>query len=405
MKEDLTPLEDARAYVLSRLPRMQAEEVVLADALGRVANAEVTADTNIPPFANSAMDGYAVRADDVSSVPVRLKVVGAVAAGAPTRAEVSPGCAIKIMTGGAIPAGADAVVPIELTSVADTDVVINEQVVAGAAVRPAGSDLIAGTVVVEPGTRLDPYHLGMLASIGQTAPTVSRLPVVALMSTGNEVMSPQTQDLAPGQIRDSNRSIIHGLLDELGVPVLDMGILRDDRDVIVKTLTKAAEDADVVVTSGGVSMGEFDYIKAVVAELGEATSWKVAMQPAKPFTFGLIGETPLFGLPGNPVSVSVGFEQFLRPGLLSMMGAKRLFRPRVKAVAGSDFRTAIAKTVFLRVALVEENGELLANLAGGQGSHQLGALAAADGFAVVERGTETVASGDPVWVELHREQV
>jgi molybdenum cofactor synthesis domain-containing protein len=404
MEEDLTPLSEARDHVLSQITRLESETVPLAKALGRVAAAEVIAVDDVPPFRNSAMDGYAVRASDVAEVPAQLKVIAAVAAGAPTSVEVAPRTAIKIMTGGAMPEGADAVVPVEMTTVNGPDVVVTESVEAGAAVRPAGSDVTAGTVVLRTGTRLSPYHVGVLASVGETNPTVSRLPVVAIMSTGNEVMSPQTEELLPGQIRDTNRSILRGLLDELGVTVLDMGILRDDRDVVVKTLTKTAEEADVVVTSGGVSMGEFDYIKAVMAELGSASSWKVAMQPAKPFTFGIIGDTPVFGLPGNPVSVSVGYEQFLRPALLSMMGASNIFRPRTRALAATDFKTAVQKTVFLRVLVFEEDGEMMAALAGGQGSHQLGALAAADGFAVVERGVETVRAGEPVWVELHRDQ-
>ncbi len=402
MEEQLTPLEDAQLQVFASLPRLDSESVPLAAANGRVSTGSVVTPEAIPPFRNSAMDGYAVIAKDLADAPVSLEVIAGVAAGNVTAVDIRPGTAIKIMTGAPVPDGADSVVPVELTSVDAGRVIIHEAVASGNAIRQAGSDLSLGTTVLQPGVMLTPYHLGVLASIGHTDVVVSRLPTVAIMSTGNEVMSPQTRELEPGQIRDSNRTVMRALLEDLGVDIVDFGILADDRDIVGRTLAKAAAEADVVVTSGGVSMGEFDYVRDVMAELGAATSWKVAMQPAKPFTFGTIDGTPAFGLPGNPVSVSVAFEQFLRPGLLSMMGADRIFRPRVLAVAGTAFTTAVAKTVFLRVSLRQEEGRLMASLSGGQSSHQLGALADADGFAVVERGVDVVPEGAHVWVELHR---
>ncbi|NNL46751.1 MAG: molybdopterin molybdotransferase MoeA [Acidimicrobiia bacterium] len=402
MKEQLTPLEDAQLQVLASLPRLDSESIPLSAGNGRVSAENVVTSEAIPPFRNSAMDGYAVIAEDLTGAPVSLDVIAGVAAGSVTGVDVRPGAAIKIMTGAPVPDGADSVVPVELTSVEGGRVTIHEAVATGNAIRQAGSDLSSGTTVLQAGVTLTAYHLGVLASIGHSDLVVSRLPSVAIMSTGNEVMSPQTRELEPGQIRDSNRTVMRALLEDLGVDILDFGILADDPDIVGRTLTKAAAEADVVVTSGGVSMGEFDYVRDVMARLGAATSWKVAMQPAKPFTFGTVDGTPVFGLPGNPVSVSVAFEQFLRPGLLSMMGADRIFRPRVLAVAETAFTTAIAKTVFLRVCLRNDARGLVASLAGGQGSHQLGALADADGLAVVERGIDVVPAGSDVWVELHR---
>ncbi len=407
MEESLTPLEIAQAEVLASLPRLETETVDSSESLGRVSAEHVVAPEPIPAFANSAMDGYAVVNEDLSRVPVSLQVVEGVAAGREPTQPVRPGTAVKIMTGAPIPQGTDAVVPVELTSVDGDRVRINDSVAAGNAIRPAGSVIPSGATVLATGVRLNAFHVGLLASIGHQALEVSRRPTVAIMSTGNEVMSPQMRDLRPGQIRDSNRPVMRGLLADLDVPVIDFGIVPDDRDVVRRTLMRAAEEADVVVTSGGVSMGEYDHVKSVMSELGTATSWKVAMQPAKPFTFGTVTGAPMFGLPGNPVSVAVSFEQFLRPGLLTMMGATHIFRPRVRAVAASDLRTSVAKTVFLRVRLEQVGEQLVASLAGGQGSHQLGGMADADGLAVVERGVAVLESGSPVWVELHgaREQV
>jgi molybdopterin molybdotransferase len=399
----MRPLEEARRDVLEAMTRLDSEAVALEDALGRVLAEEVTAGHDVPPFPNSAMDGFAVLAADVASVPVRLKVLEDVPAGSVPTTTVRPGTAIKIMTGAPMPAGADTVVKVEVTRQPDADTVeILEPTPLGTAVRPAGGDIQAGTGVVAAGTRLGPVEIALLATVGRDRPKVSRRPRVAVMATGDELRRPDTKTLGPGQIRDSNRPLMRALVVEAGGEVLDMGIVADREDELTAALTEAAENADAILTSGGVSMGEYDLIKRVLSRNGDVQFWQVAMQPAKPFAFGRIGSTPLFGLPGNPVSVMVAFEQFARPALLAMQGATALFRPRIAARMGDSIDSDPAKVVFARVALRQEGGTTVAYLSGGQGSNVLSALAAADGLAVVPMGVASVAAGDVVEVELFR---
>jgi molybdopterin molybdotransferase len=397
------PLLDAQAQVLDSVPLLASRNIGLREALGLVLAADVVASHDLPPFENSAMDGYAVRAGDVASAPTVLPVVDEVAAGAVASEVVEPGTAIKIMTGAPLPDGADAVVKVELTEPSGPDQVrILEAVTAGTAVRPAGGDVRAGTMVLAAGERLGPAHLGVLASLGEAYPLVSKRPVVAIMSTGDEVLPPETRELGPGKIRDSNRPLLRGLLEELGAVVIDHGIVADDARSLSRTLNHAASEADVIVTSGGVSMGEYDVVKEVFAGVGEVEFWRVAMQPAKPFGFGSIGDKPFFGLPGNPVSVVVAFEQYLRPALLHMMGARALFRPRVAGVLAESVRTDPEKAVFLRVKAQYEAGRWNARLSGGQSSNVLSALAAANAYGVVPVGVGSLDSGDPVELEMFR---
>ncbi|MDX1450756.1 MAG: molybdopterin molybdotransferase MoeA, partial [Acidimicrobiia bacterium] len=348
---------------------------------------DVIASHDLPPFPNSAMDGFAVRSADVSDPPVELQVIDEVAAGSVASESVRPGTAIKIMTGAPMPDGADAVVKVEDTEQAEsTRVRILATAPAGTALRPAGGDVPKGTNVLESGERLGPAHLGVLASLGVAFPTVRQRPVVAIMSTGDEVTPPDTQVLGPGKIRDSNRFILAGLLEEAGAVVIDRGIVPDDAGKLRSVLGHAASQSDVVVTSGGVSMGEHDVVKEVFAGVGEVEFWRVAMQPAKPFGFGSIGGVPFFGLPGNPVSVAVAFEQYLRPALLSMIGSTRLFRPRLAGTITENVSTDPAKEVFLRVRAEYVNGNWSASLSGGQWSNVLSALAAANAYAVIPVG-------------------
>jgi molybdenum cofactor synthesis domain-containing protein len=390
-------LLDAQREVLDAMTVLPAEAVALADAAGLVLAARLHAPHPVPPFTNSAVDGFAVVAADTARVPVDLDVIEDIHAGwVPTRSIVS-GSAARIMTGALIPDGADAVVMVEDTEPGSGQVRVLATVAAGAHVRRAGGDLEAGSIVFEAGERLTSAHLGVLASIGVAAPVLVRRPTVAVMSTGDELVGTDTADLAPGTIRDSNRPMLIAMLDELGVDVIDFGIVPDDEATLLSALEKAGEVADAVVTSGGVSMGEHDLVKKVLAELGTVDFWRVAMQPAKPFAFGFVGGTPLFGLPGNPVSVIVAFEQFVRPAVLARMGARRLFRPRSQAVTGEVLHTDPKKVTFLRV--VVRGGQPEVRLAGAQGSNVLSALAAADAFAVVPVGVGVVAAGDPVEVE------
>lgn len=396
-------LDDARADVLAAMSRLDTESVGLVEAAGRVLADDVSAGHDIPPFPNSAMDGFAVLGADVTTVPATLRVLEDVPAGSVATTTVTHGTAIKIMTGAPMPAGADTVVKVELTRQPDADTVeILESVAAGTAVRPAGGDIVAGTTVLVSGSWLGPVELALLATIGIHQPKVSRRPVVAVMSTGDELRPPDTETLGWGQIRDSNRPLMRSLVADAGGEVLDLGIIGDREDDLTAALSAAADTGDVILTSGGVSMGEYDLIKKVLIERGNVDFWQVAMQPAKPFAFGHIGTTPLFGLPGNPVSVMVAFEQFARPALLRMQGAVSILRPRIRVLMGETVDTDPAKVVFLRVTLTDENGATVARLSGGQASNVLSALAAADGLAVVPVGTAAVTEGDSVEVELFR---
>lgn len=399
----MRPLEEARSDVLAAMPRLEAERVGLEVAGGRVLAEDATAGHDVPPFPNSAMDGYAVIAADVVNAPVVLEILEDVPAGTVAASTVTSGSAIKIMTGAPMPEGADAVVRVEMTRDAGpARVEILESVASGTAIRPAGGDIAAGDTVVAAGTVLGPVELALLATVGEPRPLVSRRPVVAVMSTGDELCPPDTARLSPGQIRDSNRPLMRELIREAGGQVWDLGIVPDDSGRLTGALDEAAAGADAIVTSGGVSMGEYDLIKRVLQERGNVDFWQVAMQPAKPFAFGKIGTTPLFGLPGNPVSVMVAFEQFARPALLTMQGATEIARPRVAAVMGESLDTDPAKVVFVRVRLRLQDGVMVATSSGGQSSNVLSALAAADGLAVVPMGAGSLEPGDPVEVELFR---
>lgn len=409
----LKPLADAQTEVLDSMSILPLVRMPLRQARGAVLANDVLAPHDVPPFANSAVDGYAVRAGDVGKVPVELEVLEDVSAGYVATREVEPGTAIKIMTGAPIPAGAEAVVRVEDTEVPSRSggaggssprtintVRILAGVAAGTAVRPAGGDVAAGSRVMVAGTRLNAVHLAVLATIGVASPEVHRRARVAVMSTGDELKPADTPELALGSIRDSNRPLLLGLLDEMGADVHDYGIIRDDADTLRRTLAQAVAETDAILTSGGVSMGEYDLVKQILTELGGISLWRVAMQPAKPFAFGLIEGVPLFGLPGNPVSVLVAFEQFVRPALLTMMGAARIFRPQVPGRMGENVETDPEKTIFLRVTARIEGGEWIARLAGGQGSNVLSAAAAADAMAVVPVGVGSVEQGDRVLLEM-----
>ena len=295
-------LEQAQRDVLSAVPLLPALEVPVWEALGLALAGPVVAPHDVPPFTNSAMDGYAVLGADVEEGPVTLRLLEDVPAGYVAEQVVRPGTAIKIMTGAPMPEGADTVVKVEDTEPLPDGVRIMAATPTATAVRLAGGDLEAGDPVFAAGERLTAPHLAVLASLG-VSPRVRRRPRVAMLSTGDEVLPPETEDLGPGQIRDTNRPLLAAMLDELGVEVVDLGIVGDDADVLRNTLEQGAREADMVLTSGGVSMGEYDLVKIILRELGTVEFWKVAMQPAKPFAFGHIEGTPLLGLPGNPVSV------------------------------------------------------------------------------------------------------
>lgn len=380
---------------------MVTEQVGIEEALHRVLAEPAVASGPIPPFPNSAMDGFAVRASDVATAPVTVTVNEDVPAGTVPTMSVGKGTATRIMTGAPMPDGADCVVPVEDTENGSADsVTIVSGVPAGAHVRRAGGDIADGEVVVESGVRLSARHIGSLASVG-VSPVVSRQPVVALMSTGDEVVEYTTRELGPGKIRDTNRAVLRAVLNDLSIPYVDLGIIGDDVEGLREAYLHASDVGDAIISTGGVSMGDFDFVKQILRESGTVDFWKVAMQPGKPFAFGHVKGVPLFGLPGNPVSTFVSFEQFVRPAILSMMGATQLLRPRVRGVMGEDVKTNDEKDVFVRVMLTPDaNGSFVALKAGGQGSNILSALANSDALAVVPVGVGSLSAGDSVELEM-----
>lgn len=398
----MRPLAEAQREVLAAAPPLPVIEVPLPDALGLALARPVRAPHDVPPFTNSAMDGFAVLAADAARAPVTLRLLEDVPAGHTAAGRVVPGAAIKIMTGAPMPGGADAVVKVEDTEPAgEGSVRILAPAAPGTAVRPAGSDLAAGAPVFDAGERLTPRHLAVLASLG-TTPVVRRRPRAAVLSTGDEVLPPDAPALGPGQIRDTNRPLLLSMLERFGAEAVDLGIVGDDAPALRAALARGAAEADMVLTSGGVSMGEYDLVKIVLAELGTVDFWKVAMQPAKPFAFGHIDGTPLLGLPGNPVSVMVAFEQFARPALLHMMGCTALFRPQAPARAAEGWRTDPAKAVFTRVVTEAREKAVYARRSGAQMSNVLSSLARADAFAVIPAGRGRVEEGDWITLELFR---
>ena len=394
-------MTDARAHVLDRCPGPIAAEVPLAEARGLAISASVEAPEAVPPFTNSAMDGFAVRAADTVGAPVELRVVGTVAAGSAPDVEVGPSCAVRIMTGAPLPVGADAVVMVERTrSVGGGDAVVVEvEVPEGNHIRAAGEDLQPGDPVFSSGTVLGPGHLGVLASIGVDRVAAWRRPRVGVLSTGNELVD-EVGPLKIGQIRDANRPSLLGLLDEMGVTGVDLGRVADDEEAIEAALRGGVSTCDAVLSSGGVSMGDFDYVKVVLDRIGDMRWMQVAIKPAKPLAFGLVDGVPVFGLPGNPVSSMVSFELFARPALRAMAGRRDLDRPRVRAVVEGDLRRRPdGKVHFARVVVSTRDDVTYTSSAGGQGSHQLTAMAAATGLAVLPDG-DGVTDGDEVEVLL-----
>jgi molybdopterin molybdotransferase len=399
----MKPLVEAQREILAAMAPLREAEVPLGEALGLCLSGDVAAPHPVPPFTNSSLDGFAVRAADTAGAPCELEVLEDVPAGHLPALPLRPGAAMRIMTGAPLPEGADAVARVERTSpLGSGRVRVDAAVPPGEGVRAAGSDLPAGALVFSAGERLTPGHLGVLASIGVARPRVLRRPLVAVLSTGDEVVPPDTEELAAGMIRDANRPLLAGMLADLGAEVLDLGIVGDDAGQLADALASAAADADAVITSGGVSVGDYDLVKQVLAGLGGVQFWKVAVQPGKPFAFGFLGHAPFFGLPGNPVSASVSFEQLVRPALLRRMGARALFRPRVPGRLAAAVRTDPERTVFLRVNASFREGRWEATPSGGQDSHVLSALARADAFAIVPAGMGDLAAGAEVELEMFR---
>jgi molybdenum cofactor synthesis domain-containing protein len=408
----LLPLADAQAHVLDRVAALLPVTIDVADAAGLVLAEPVVSAEDVPPFANTAMDGYAVVAADTvgatEDAPVRLPVVAQVAAGHPAPHALQAGEAMRIFTGAPVPDGADAIVMVERTERLDDGaaVAIRAPAEPGDHVRPAGDDVRAGDEVLSVGEVLTPGHLGVLATIGVAHVAVHPRPRVGVLSTGDELVEGGVA-LAPGQIRESNRRALLALLAEDGFEPVYLGLIPDDEDAIRAAIEDGVAGCDAVLTSGGVSMGDIDLVRVVLDQIGEMRWMQIAIRPAKPFAFGLVSEgTPVLGLPGNPVSSMVSYEVLARPALRKVAGwpEGRWHRPAVAAVAGDPFRRRPDGKLHLDRVVGErdDDGRLVVRSAGGQGSHQLTGMARAHGLLLLPDG-DGVDAGDTVLVLLQRE--
>lgn len=390
--------DDALERILEAVPvPLPAEEVPVGDAQGRALARDLTADTDLPPFANSAVDGYAVHVRDTEAAtlerPVALPVTQTVAAGYAPERPVLPGEAARIFTGAPLPEGADGLVMVEDTSLVDTTTIFLHRPASRQFIRPAGSDLRRGQRALAAGASLDAGEIGLLSALNHTRVLCARRPRVALLTTGDEVVPPGLDPLTPGQIRDANGPALAAAARTAGAVVMARLHARDDADA-VRAAFDACAGADVIVASGGVSVGAFDYVTSVLKEAGELAFWRIAIKPGKPLAFGRLGDAVFFGLPGNPVSSLVTFELFVRPVLRRLAGHRAIFRPRVSAVLTTALPHAPGRREFVRAALVWQDDTYQATPTGAQGSHRLASLTDADALLIADEDHGGYAAGD-----------
>jgi len=413
--EDMLSVEAALERILSYVSPLESEERLLLDALGQTLAEDVTSPLDLPPLDNSAMDGFAVRYADTAgagpSNPIELPVIGYIAAGSLPDVDLQPGAAIRIMTGAPIPPGADAVVPFE-----DTDevqrkasgrglerIAIMQEVSHGTNLRSAGEDLRQGDTVLRRGAVLRPGEIGVLASVGRERVQVLRRPTVAVLSTGDELLMPGSA-LERGKIYDSNSFSVASAIQRYGgIPRL-LGIARDNLEDTTRKLEEGLS-ADLLITSAGVSKGDYDFVKDVLMERGEIAFWSVRMRPARPLAFGALHapdsrRVPHIGLPGNPVSALVAFEQFCRPAILKMLGRVQLAKPTVQAVLRDTIHNFDGRRVYARAIVTREDGRYYASLTGSQGSNILTSMARANGLAICPEDASEVPAGETAEVQM-----
>lgn len=393
-------VEEAQRHILDTVDILEPEQTPILEAIDRVLAESIVADRDIPPLTNSAMDGYAVRGEDVAQAPTHLEVVGEVAAGHLGQTRVEPGLAMRIMTGAPLPEGADTVVRFEDTRLEDGVVVVLENYPTGKNVRAAGEDVKAGQEVLSPGRILRPQAIGMLAAVGRTTISVYRRPRVAILATGDEVVPPD-QEPGPAQIRDANSyTVAAQVLRYGGVPLL-LDIARDQEELVRQGLRTAVEqEADFIITSGGVSVGDFDLVKEVMAAEGEMHFWSINMKPGRPLAFGVVGGVPLLGLPGNPVSAMISTKLFAQPALLKMQGHSKWEFPRMRVRLVDPITRKDGRRHYLRVRLKATPEGLEATLTGDQGSGILNSLVQADALAIIPAQADHLPAGSMVDVVL-----
>lgn len=410
---DLLSVDWAVEQILNRITRLPTQTLSIEEALGRVLAQDIYAEISLPPFPNSSMDGYAIRAEDATSVspntPIKLRVVMDIPAGKAPEFPIHPGEAARIMTGAPLPEGANAVIPVENTDsqwvsgdgtpLADS-VTIFQHVKPGDYTRPVGEDIRAGEMVLPAGTTLRPQDIGVLAGLGYSQVPVVRQPVITIVSTGDELVE-IGKPLTPGKIRDTNSYTIAGLVQTYGGVAIRVPTARDTLEDIRRRFREALDhQPDIVISTAGVSVGTFDMVRTVLNELGEISFWRVNLRPGKPLAFGNLKAVPFFGLPGNPVSAMVTFEVFVRPAIRKLTGSQD--KPQtITATVGEDIPSD-GRLSYVRVRLKRENDNLVAYTTGTQSSGALMSMVLADGLLIIPEGMKQVTPGTQLTVRLMR---
>jgi molybdopterin molybdotransferase len=391
-------VEEALERILAQINSLDVTTVSLSQSLGLVLAEDVVAQEDIPPFANSAMDGYALLSKDSQpreGQPPRLRVTGGVAAGYVAEHAVEEGTAMRIMTGAPVPLGADSVIQVELTRSDGPEndwVEILQEVTPGNNIRPAGEDMRRGQQVLARGTEIGPWEIGVLATLGWANVPVIRRPRVAILGTGDEVIDVD-EPLQPGKIRNSNSYLLEAAVREAGAEPRRLGVARDTVESLREKFTEAVQ-SDLIITSGGVSVGDFDLVKDIMREQGEINFWRINMRPGKPVAFGHIGGVPLLGLPGNPVSAAVTFELFGRPVIRKMLGHTRLLHAQVEVVVEDGVDDVVSRRHYVRAHVEWRDGRLVARTTGNQGSNITTSLLNANALVIVPEGGVAIRPGD-----------
>ena len=402
---ELLPVSEAIKRMAAQInPVTETVTMPLRQSLGRIVAAPVVSPIDVPAYTNSAMDGFAISSDDLpSSGEKSLRLLGTAWAGKPLNVEVGTGQAVRIMTGGMMPAGTDTVVIQEHASMNGDDVLIDGSTAPGKNVRMAGEDITTGELIIETGTQVDPAHIGLMASLGIDQVTVFRQLKVAFFSTGDELRALEShagKSLGPGELFDSNRHTLFAMLQRLGVETIDLGVVADTPEATREAFSTGARQADLMISSGGVSAGQADYVSSTLAELGDVTFWKLAMRPGRPLACGKVGDAHFFGLPGNPVAVMVAFYEFVQPSIRRMQGCSQLTAPRFAARCESKLRKSPGRIEYQRgIFATGPDGNTTVRSTGKQGAGRLSSMCMANCLIVIDAEKDGVEPGDIVQIE------